>query len=163
MPGSVTLINDYPSRRSALMLEVAAVLSPNSTGVAAEQAPITVHNDPNCGCCAGWVRHLQKNGFATNVVETPQIDAVKKRLGVPDDIASCHTGEIAGYVIEGHIPAQAVRRLLTEKPTATGLAVPGMPMSSPGMEGGTLETYEVVLFGPAGCRPYMRFIGERPA
>ncbi len=160
--GSVTMINANPSRRSALVLMVAAALPANSTGGIAEQAPITVHKDPNCGCCAGWVGHLQKNGFVTNVVETSQIDAVKKRLGVPDNLASCHTAEIAGYVIEGHVPAQAIRRLLMEKPTAKGLAVPGMPMGSPGMEGGTPETYEVVLFGPAGPRPYMRFVGERP-
>ena len=156
------MINANPSRRSALVLVAAAVLSPISTGVTAEQAPITVHKDPNCGCCTGWVRHLQKNGFATNVDETSQIDAVKERLGVPDDLVSCHTAEIAGYVIEGHVPAQAIRRLLMEKPTAKGLAVPGMPVGSPGMEGGAPETYEVVLFGSAGRRPYMRFVGGRP-
>lgn len=155
------MINANLSRRSALVLMVAAILPTNSSGGTAEQAPITVHKDPNCGCCSGWVRHLQKNGFTTNVVETSQIDAVKKRLGVPDDLAACHTAEIAGYVIEGHVPAPAVRRLLTERPTATGLATPGMPVGSPGMEGGTSEAYEVVLFGPAGRRSYMRFVGER--
>lgn len=156
------MINANPSRRSALVLVAAALLSPVSTAVTAEQASITVHKDPTCGCCTGWVRHLQKNGFAATVIETSEIDAVKKRLGVPDDLASCHTAEIAGYVIEGHVPVQAIRRLLTEKPTVKGLAVPGMPVGSPGMEGGAPETYEVVLFGPAGRRPYMRFVGERP-
>ena len=86
---------------------------------------------------------------------------MKTRLGVPDDLAACHTAEVSGYVIEGHVPAIALKRLLAEKPDATGLAVPGMPIGSPGMEGGTAEKYEVVLFGPSGRRSYMRFLGGR--
>lgn len=96
-----------------------------------------------------------------NVLDTSGLDAVKRRLGVPDDLAACHTAEAAGYVIEGHVPAAALRRLLTEKPQSTGLAVPGMPIGAPGMEGGSPEPYEVVLFGPAGRRTYMRFVGDR--
>jgi hypothetical protein len=115
----------------------------------------------NCGCCGGWVQHLQKAGFATKVIETRDLDAVKTRLKVPDDLAACHTAEVAGYVIEGHVPASALKRLLAEKPDATGLAVPGMPVGSPGMEGGTPERYDVMLFGPNGRRTYMSFIGER--
>ncbi len=86
---------------------------------------------------------------------------------MPEDLAACHTAEVAGYVIEGHVPAAALRRFLAEnrflaeKPNATGLAVPGMPIGSPGMEGGTPEPYEVVLFGPAARRSYMRFVGEK--
>lgn len=155
------MINVHPNRRSALLLTAAALISFVAPATAAEQELITVHKDPNCGCCAGWVQHLHKNGFSTKVVETAQIDGVKKRLGVPDDLASCHTAEIAGYVIEGHVPVTAIRRLLAERPTTKGLAVPGMPIGSPGMEGGVPETYEVVLFGPNGRKPYMRFIGER--
>ncbi len=155
-------IRDRFTRRSVLAL-LATVLSPISVTRAAEDTFITVHKDPNCGCCSGWVRHLQQNGFATKVIETVELDAVKKRLGVPDDLASCHTAEIAGYVIEGHVPASAVRRLLAERPAASGLAVPGMPVGSPGMEGGAPEPYEVVMFGPQVRRPFMRFIGGRPA
>jgi hypothetical protein len=155
------MIIAYPSRRSALLLAATAVLSPVSSRIAAGQELITVHKDPNCGCCEGWVRHLQKNGFATKVVETTELDAVKKRFGVPDDLASCHTAEAAGYIIEGHVPASAVRRLLAEKPVAKGLSVPGMPVGSPGMEGGAPETYEVIVFGPQGRKTYMRFVGER--
>jgi hypothetical protein len=106
--------------------------------------------DPTCGCCSGWVQHLQNAGFATKVLDTRDIDAVKKRLGVPDDLAACHTAEVAGYVIEGHVPAAALSRFLAEKPNATGLAVPGMPIGSPGMEGGRPEKYDVVLFGQNG-------------
>jgi hypothetical protein len=121
---------------------------------------VTVHRDPNCGCCLGWVQHLQKAGFSTKVLETKDLDAVKTRLGVPDDLAACHTAEVLGYVIEGHVPAPALQRFLAEKPNATGLAVPGMPIGSPGMEGAKPEAYEVVLFGPGGRRSYMRFIGD---
>ncbi len=80
---------------------------------------------------------------------------------MPEDLAACHTAEVAGYVIEGHVQAAALRRFLAEKPNANGLAVPSMPVGSPGMEGGTPEPYEVVLFGPAARRSYMRFVGEK--
>ena len=150
-----------PSRRLTLMLLAAASLSPISSIQAAEESFITIHKDPNCGCCSGWARHLQKNGFVTKIIETLQPDAVKRRLGVPDDLASCHTAEIAGYIVEGHVPAAAVKRLLAEKPVAKGLAVAGMPVGSPGMEGGPPERYDGVLFGPSERRVYMRFIGER--
>ena len=148
------------SRRSALMLGAASLL-PAGTLVAAEDPVITVHRDPSCGCCSGWVQHLQRSGFVTEVLDTRDIDAVKTRLGVPDDLAACHTAEVSGYVIEGHVPAAALKRLLAEKPGAAGLAVPGMPIGSPGMEGGTPEKYDVVLFGPNVRRTYMSFVGER--
>lgn len=154
-------VESHPSRRLALMLLAAASLSPIASGQAAEDSSITIHKDPNCGCCSGWALHLQKNGFSTIVIETSQTDAVKKRFGVPDDLASCHTAEVGGYIVEGHVPATALKRLLAEKPVATGLAVAGMPSGSPGMEGGQPERYDVVLFGPNGRRIYMRFIGER--
>ena len=94
-------------------------------------------------------------------MDTRDLDAVKKRLGVPDDLAACHTAEVAGYIIEGHVPAAALTRFLAEKPSARGLAVPGMPIGSPGMEGGKPEKYDVVLFGQNGRRTYMSFIGEQ--
>lgn len=150
-----------PTRRSALVLVAAASLPLAVTAWAAEEPVVTVHKDPNCGCCAGWVQHLQKAGFSTKVIETTLLDAVKARLGVPDELAACHTAEAAGYVIEGHVPAIALKRFLTERPNAAGLAVPGMPVGSPGMEGGNPETYEVVLFGSSERRVYMRFVGEQ--
>ena len=148
------------TRRSVLVVGAASLLQ-SGTPVAAAEPAITVHKDPSCGCCSGWVQHLQRAGFETKVVETRDLDAVKTRLKVPDDLAACHTAEIAGYVIEGHVPAVALKRFLGEKPNATGLAVPGMPVGSPGMEGGTPERYDVLLFGPSGRRTYMSFIGER--
>ena len=148
------------TRRSALFAAIASLLQ-TGTLSAGEKHVITVHKDPTCGCCSGWVQHLQNAGFVTKVFDTNDIDAVKKRLGVPDDLAACHTAEVAGYVIEGHVPAAALRRFLAEKPQAKGLPVPGMPIGSPGMEGGKPEKYDVVLFGPAGRRTYLSFIGEQ--
>ncbi len=107
------------------------------------------------------MQHLQRAGFQTNVLDARDLDAVKNRLGVPDDLAACHTAEIGEYVVEGHVPAIALRRFLSEKPDMRGLAVPGMPIGSPGMEGGTQEPYDVIIFGPSSRRTYMRILGER--
>lgn len=124
---------------------------------------VRVTKDPNCGCCEGWVDHMRRAGFNVEVVSTPQINRVKARLGVPDDLASCHTAEVAGYVIEGHVPADAVKRLLAAKPAGQGLAVPGMPVGSPGMEvdGMAPDTYDVVLFGSSGRSVFARYEGVR--
>ena len=127
----------------------------------AEASPaIMVHRDPTCGCCGGWIEHLRRAGFSVAVVETRDLDTVRERLGVPAELASCHTAEVQGYVVEGHVPVAAIRRLLTERPQAAGLAVPGMPMGSPGMEGGTPETCAVVLFGPQGRLTFARYRGD---
>ena len=93
-----------------------------------------VYKSPTCSCCKKWVEHLRANGFPVQVREPDDLNTVKDRLGVPADMRSCHTAEIDGYVIEGHVPAADVQRLLREKPKALGLAVPGMPLGSPGME-----------------------------
>src|SRR5882724_12256246 len=122
------------TRRSALGIVALALVMPRSAF--AQTPAILVHKDPDCSCCAGWVRHLKDAGFAVTVEETADLQVVRKRLGVPADLAACHSAEIAGYVIEGHVPALAVRKLLKERPDATGLAVPGMPAGSPGMESG---------------------------
>ena len=148
------------SRRSALGIGAAALMSP-TVSVAAQSPVIRVHKDPNCGCCKLWVEHLRANGLSVQVRDTGNIGA-RRRLGVPSGLASCHTAEAGGYVIEGHVPAAAIQRLLKERPAATGVAVPGMPVGSPGMEGGTLERYAVVLFGPDGRRTFMEFEGLRP-
>ena len=124
---------------------------------------LRVSKDPNCGCCSGWVDHVRTAGFQTDVIELSDLTALKSRLGVPAALASCHTGEIDGYVIEGHVPATTIKRLLSERPDAIGLSVPGMPVGSPGMEvkGATNERYDVILFGRAGQRRYARFLGDR--
>ncbi len=128
----------------------------------AETRPdITVWKDPNCGCCTGWVEHLRRNGFVATVIETSDIQSIKAQHGVPAELASCHTAVIAGYTIEGHVPAQSILRLLAEKPEGRGLAVPGMPIGSPGMEGGQPDTYDVILFGSPPFSRFDRFIGDR--
>jgi len=122
---------------------------------------VVVHKDPNCGCCGAWVTHLRTAGFSVDVIDTGAINRVKARLGVPDALASCHTAEIGRYVIEGHVPAASIKRLLTEQPAARGLAVPGMPIGSPGMEvpGTPPDEYAVILFGPSGPKQYARYRG----
>jgi hypothetical protein len=121
---------------------------------------IAVTKDPNCDCCSGWVEHLRQAGFDVEVRDVPDVTRVKARLGVPSDLAACHTAQVSGYVIEGHVPASALRRFLKEKPAAKGLAVRGMPVGSPGMEvpGSSPEEYNVILFGPTR-RTYARFKG----
>ena len=109
-----------------------------------------VYKNPWCGCCIGWVEHLEANGFAVTVEDSDDLAPVKARLGVPAHLESCHTAVIEGYTIEGHVPAVAIEKLLATRPALTGLAVPGMPMGSPGMEGATSEAYDVIAFGPDG-------------
>jgi hypothetical protein len=148
-----------PTRRMVLVLMGAApglLLVRNVLGEPALPT-IAVSKDPNCGCCNGWVEHLRQAGFRVTVTNTAELSTIKERLGVPDSLASCHTGEVGGYVVEGHVPADAIKRLLRETPQAIGLAVPGMPVGSPGMEGGTPEAYEVVLFGKEGRSTFGRY------
>ena len=151
------------SRRSALVLFSAATAAFfTRTAFALESLPsVTVTKDPDCGCCNGWAEHLRKAGFPVAIVETRDLQAVKTRLKVPSDLASCHTAEIGGYVVEGHVPADAIKRLLRDAPTATGLAVPGMPIGSPGMEGGQPEIYEVFLFGANGRSSFGHYREDR--
>ena len=146
------------TRRTALGVAASALFVPAFSAVAQTPA-ILVHKDPNCSCCSGWVRHLKDARFAVTVEATADLQPVRKRLGVPADLAACHTAEVGGYVLEGHVPAAAVRRLLEQRPTAVGLAVPGMPAGSPGMEGGTPQRYDVVLFGAGGRQSFMHFVG----
>jgi hypothetical protein len=123
---------------------------------AAGLPPMAVWKDPNCGCCDGWVQHMRKAGFSVTVRPSDNMTAVKQARGVPDDMQSCHTGVIDGYVVEGHVPAADIVRLLAERPSAKGLAAPGMPVSAPGMDQPG-EAYTVFLFGaPAGRQIYAR-------
>jgi hypothetical protein len=110
--------------------------------VAAPGPRLTVYKDPNCGCCEQWVGHMAQAGFRPAVQDVSDMDAVKRRLGVPAALASCHTAVVEGYVLEGHVPATDVQRLLKERPKAKGLAVPGMPVGSPGMEQGPPSGYD---------------------
>ena len=111
-----------------------------------------VHKSATCGCCSAWVDHMRAAGFKVDVRDVDTLDAVKDRVGVPADKGSCHTAEVAGYFVEGHVPALDIKRLLAEKPKARGLVVPGMPAGSPGMElpDGRVQPYVVELVAPDG-------------
>ena len=111
---------------------------------------VVVYKDPNCGCCNLWVEHLRANGFQVTVNEVDNIGDYKRKYGVPEALKSCHTATVNGYTIEGHVPAAEIHRLLKEHPNAKGLAVPGMPLGSPGMEGARIDNYSVLLFKADG-------------
>ena len=115
--------------------------------------PITVYKSSTCGCCTKWVDHLRANGFAPLVHDEEEMDALKDKLKVPDGVRSCHTAQIDGYLIEGHVPASDIRRLLAERPKTAGLAVPDMPPLTPGMAPPGVEPkdFEVVSFQPDGA------------
>jgi hypothetical protein len=117
------------------------------TGVAAAESAIKVEvfKSPSCGCCGKWVEHLRKNGFDVTTKDVDNVPAVRKTLGMPERYASCHTARIGRYLIEGHVPAKDIQRLLKESPKAVGLAAPGMPQGSPGMETSTPQAYETLL------------------
>jgi hypothetical protein len=106
---------------------------------------IEVFKSESCGCCGAWVEHLKANGFTTRVVNVENPSDYRERGGIPDKLGSCHTGIVQGYAIEGHVPASDIKRLLAQKPKAKGLAVPAMPLGSPGMEGPRKDPYDVLL------------------
>lgn len=155
-------------QRRTLFSAAAALVAGATLPAWAQTAPalpvLQVWKDPNCGCCQDWVAYLQADGFQVQVFDTGNT-AVRKRLGLPDKFGSCHTGLIGGYVIEGHVNAREIRRLLAEKPKAIGLAVPGMPVGSPGMDGAVYgarrDAYDVVLVQPDGTgRVYQHYSGN---
>lgn len=150
-------------RRQFLLAAGSLLPAALARGAAAEGPAMQVHKDPSCGCCDGWVAHLRRAGFRVTIAAGGDIHAVKDRLGVPEELASCHTGTVAGYTIEGHVPAHAIRRLLAERPAVAGLAVPGMPAGSPGMGGGAPEAYDVVAFGPGFRSTFGRYREGKPA
>lgn len=129
---------------------VAAATPPEASAVPtldADYPPITVYKTPTCGCCSMWVDHLKASGFTVETVDMPNLSEVKARYGVAPEMQSCHTGVVDGYVVEGHVPADDIKRLLAERPEARGIAVPGMPIGSPGMEvpGQAAQPYDVML------------------
>jgi hypothetical protein len=129
-----------------------AALLPDTSVAMRKPIAITVYKDPSCGCCTKWVEHLRANGFAPDARDRADMDALKESLGVPAALRSCHTAVAGRYVIEGHVPAADVKKLLDAPPAnVVGLAVPGMPAGSPGMEmGGRADRYEVIAFGAKG-------------
>ena len=134
--------------QAAVLLAAGAGAALGLPALAQTKPLVEVWKDPSCGCCGDWVTHMQASGFQVKVYDTGNAEA-RKRLGVPEKMGSCHTGLVAGYALEGHVPAREIHRLLKERPQAIGLAVPGMPVGSPGMDGavynGRKDPYEVLL------------------
>ena len=125
-------------------------LATATVGLPAAGPAITVYKSPTCGCCTEWAGHLRNSGFSVEMVDIRDLGRIKAMAGVKPELASCHTAFVSGYTIEGHVPADDIKRLLAEHPDARGLTVPGMPAGSPGMESPTPEHYQVLLIDKAG-------------
>lgn len=153
-----------PSRRGLMIAagQVGVALALWRPALAAEGLPkMTVTRDPSCGCCGDWVEHIRAAGIPAEVIEVADVVPLKARLGVPEALMSCHTAEIGDYVVEGHVPADAIKRLLAERPKAIGLAVAGMPLGSPGMEvpGQPPQNYEIKIFSADRQHVFARYRG----
>ena len=148
------LSTDSLSRRALLARGLAAALAmmgAPSLLRGQTRTAMMVYKDPNCGCCHNWVEIMRAAGFDVSVRDTEDMQAIKTRHKVTRALASCHTALVAGYVVEGHVPADVIRKLLAEKPKVLGIAVPGMPVGSPGMESGNRkDPYDVLTFDAAG-------------
>jgi len=144
---------NYGCRRAATTAQSPAPVAPALQPADANAPRMIVHKSASCGCCGLWVDHMRAAGFAVEVRNTDDLNPLKERVGVPYGKGSCHTAEVAGYFIEGHVPAADVKRLIAEKPEAKGLVLPGMPMGSPGMESpdGRAQAYTVELVGRDGA------------
>lgn len=146
------------TRREWLRVALGGVAATAASGMltipayAAAPVPITVYKSPTCGCCAKWIDHVQAHGFQVSAHDLDDLSEVKATFGVPAELESCHTATVGKYVVEGHVPADLIQKMLKEKPDIVGLAAPGMPMGSPGMEGGRKDPYDVIAFDRKGGR-----------
>lgn len=137
-------------RRTMLGLAFAAIPAA-ACSRPAKVVELLVYKSPHCGCCSKWVEQMQASGLPVKVFDTELVSDMATKLGVPDDLRSCHTAEIGGYFVEGHVPAGDIRKLLRERPKARGIAVPGMPIGSPGMEQGEQrQPFETLLVDRSG-------------
>jgi hypothetical protein len=127
-----------------------AQATPSVTPPSVTPVSIKVYKTATCGCCKAWVEHLEQNGFKVEVMDMPDLSAVKAKYGIKPEMQACHTAVVGNYVVEGHVPADLILKMINEKPAIAGIAVPGMPMGSPGMESGTKESYTVLSFDSAG-------------
>jgi len=128
----------------------AGSVSAQTKQAAAAKPHLLVYKSPTCGCCAKWVEHVNAAGFTSETTNLPDVSPIKTKHGVPAQLASCHTSLVGGYVIEGHVPAEDIRRLLRERPAIAGLAAPGMPAGSPGMDVPNSPPYQVLSFDKQG-------------
>lgn len=141
---------------SGLLLGLVSVIG-HADPAPLKASDVLVYRSPTCGCCGRWVAHMRQNGFNVQDVVLDDVNAKKRELGLPEELASCHTAVVDGYVIEGHVPVEDVRKLLKEHPPLRGISAPGMPAGSPGMEmGGEQDAYTVMSFDSAGhIAPYV--------
>ena len=156
------MISSLGSALSRRTLAGSLALGAALTACAAQAASLTMYRDANCGCCLAWAGHVERGGVHdVEVVNHPDMAAVKAAHGVPADLLSCHTAVVDGYVIEGHVPVADIERLLAERPEGVaGLAVAGMPVGSPGMEHGDhRQAYQVIAFGPDGRKVWSSYPG----
>ena len=140
------------ARRLAVLIAVVATSHAAFAQTKAAPVPtqVAVYKSPTCGCCGKWVEHMQAAGFAATTTNMPDVSPIKAKHGVPASLHSCHTSLVGGYVIEGHVPVEDIRRLLKEKPAIVGLAAPGMPAGSPGMDVPNSPAYDVIAFDKNG-------------
>lgn len=155
--------NHFSRRESLRILGAAACALQIGVARAADATRMVVHKSATCGCCGKWAARMREAGYAVEEIIETDMKAVKARLGVPEAMHSCHTAEVDGYIVEGHVPAKAIAQLLKERPKAVGLAAPGMPSGSPGMEMGEAEVYTLYLFDAAGSREFGKWLGDKPA
>lgn len=153
-------------RRAVLALLALAAVAPGARAQRA-LAQVEVYKSPSCGCCNDWIDHLRAAGFKVKAIDVPVPGAYRARFGLPERYGSCHTARVAGYVVEGHVPAREIERLLAERPDAVALAVPGMPVGSPGMDGpeygGRADPYDVLLVRRDGSSEiFATYRGRRP-
>ncbi|MDR1890065.1 MAG: DUF411 domain-containing protein [Zoogloeaceae bacterium] len=152
--------------RIAILALVAAFLADGVLAQTSKLPLVEVYKSPYCGCCGAWVAHMQKAGFTVKVHEVTEVSALRERLGIPAAHASCHSAKVGGYALEGHVPADDVKRLLREKPQAIGLAVPAMPLGAPGMEvpPAQAESYATLLLRRnAPAQIYVRHPAGNPS
>lgn len=148
-------------RRTLLQAILVTALPIPVLSRAASVPVVEVYKSAGCGCCKGWIDHLKANGFAVDAKDVGDPGAYRQKFGIPNDLGSCHTGFVQGYAVEGHVPAADIKRLLAEKPRAKGLAVPSMPLGSPGMEGPRKSPYDVFLVMADGSiSVYQHYSGQ---
>jgi len=151
---SVALVGCSPGPDAQGEARQAAVADP-------DLPTIVVYKTPTCGCCNGWVEHMCQAGYTVDARDVRDLMSVKRDAGVPVRMSACHTALVDGYVVEGHVPAEQVARLLDERPEVAGIAVPGMPIGSPGMEGPNPEPYQVLSFGSDGSQGVFAHVDPR--
>lgn len=157
--GGLALIGCGPSEKKQDQRAQASARAPGSPAPAPQAAAMTVFRDPSCGCCEKWAEIAKESGYQVTLVDRPDMPAIKRKYGVPEALASCHTAIVGGYAIEGHVPMEEVARLLKERPSGIkGIAVAGMPRGSPGMEmpDGSKDPFQVMAFDGAGRRSVYR-------